>query len=100
MFLQNPFIYFLARLIALAFGGLLFNNINGAANGSWTRSGNATDSSAKPLHYSRHVFQLCRGAEIRTLTKSSQTIRATITQHPVYKIILTEKSDIVKGKII
>ena len=46
------------------------------------------------------LSHLSRGAEIRTLTKRSQSVRATVTQHPVYKTILTEKNDIVKGKIL
>ena len=46
------------------------------------------------------LYRYCRGAENRTQAVRSQSARTTIIRHPVYKTILTEKIDIVKGKIL
>lgn len=43
-----------------------------------------------PIYDTRIILlhRYCRGAEIRTLTKRSQSVRATVTQHPDIKIYI------------
>lgn len=43
-----------------------------------------SESSARqnPLRFAKAIFIFCRGAGIRTQTKRSQSVRATVTQRP------------------